>query len=89
MPVALLFHANGLDDVLYRIAISVGLAQGVLDAAVKYAKERRQFGKATAEFRGLLFMNHEIEADTHGEPPRCERGSWQECRWASHTPLSG
>lgn len=51
MPVALLFHANGLDDVLYRIAISVGLAQGALDAAVKYAKERRQFGKATAEFR--------------------------------------
>jgi len=41
MPVALLFHANGLDDVLYRIAISVGRAQGVLDAAVKYAKERR------------------------------------------------
>jgi len=37
-------------------AVSVGLAQGALDAAVKYAKERPQFGKAIAEFQGLQFM---------------------------------
>lgn len=37
-------------------AVSVGLAQGALDAAVGYAKERRQFGKAVAEFQGLQFM---------------------------------
>jgi alkylation response protein AidB-like acyl-CoA dehydrogenase len=37
-------------------AVSVGLAQGALDAAVKYAKERRQFGKAIAEFQGMQFM---------------------------------
>jgi alkylation response protein AidB-like acyl-CoA dehydrogenase len=37
-------------------AVSVGLAQGALDAAIKYAKERRQFGKAIAEFQGLQFM---------------------------------
>ncbi|MBR0895946.1 acyl-CoA dehydrogenase family protein [Bradyrhizobium tropiciagri] len=37
-------------------AVSVGLAQGALDAAIKYAKERKQFGKAIAEFQGLQFM---------------------------------
>jgi alkylation response protein AidB-like acyl-CoA dehydrogenase len=37
-------------------AVSVGLAQGALDAAVKYAKERQQFGKSIAEFQGLQFM---------------------------------
>jgi len=37
-------------------ALSVGLAQGALDAAVKYAKERRQFGKTLAEFQGIQFL---------------------------------
>jgi alkylation response protein AidB-like acyl-CoA dehydrogenase len=37
-------------------AAAVGLAQGALDAAVAYAKERRQFGRAIAEFQGLQFM---------------------------------
>ena len=30
-----------------------GIARGALDAAVKYVKERRQFGKAIAEFQGI------------------------------------
>ena len=33
----------------------VGLAQGALDHAVKYTKERQQFGKAIAEFQGVQF----------------------------------
>jgi len=42
-----------------RIGISaqaVGLAQGALDDAVGYMKERQQFGHAIAEFQGLQFM---------------------------------
>ena len=47
-------------------ALSVGLAQGALDASVQYAKERRQFGKALSEFQGIQFkladMAMEIQA---------------------------
>jgi alkylation response protein AidB-like acyl-CoA dehydrogenase len=34
-------------------ALSLGIAKGALDASVKYVKERRQFGKAIAEFQGI------------------------------------
>jgi alkylation response protein AidB-like acyl-CoA dehydrogenase len=37
-------------------AQAVGIAQGALDVAISYVKERRQFGKAIAEFQGLQFM---------------------------------
>lgn len=52
-----------------RIAIGaqmVGLAQGALGHATKYAKERKQFGKPIAEFQGVQFdlarMATEVEA---------------------------
>jgi short/branched chain acyl-CoA dehydrogenase len=34
----------------------IGLAQGALDHAVQYAKERKQFGKAIGEFQGVQFQ---------------------------------
>ena len=34
----------------------VGLAQGALDHAIAYTKERKQFGKAIAEFQGVQFQ---------------------------------
>jgi alkylation response protein AidB-like acyl-CoA dehydrogenase len=37
-------------------AQAVGIAQGALDHALGYAKERRQFGKPIADFQGLQFM---------------------------------
>jgi len=37
-------------------AQAVGIAQGALDYAVGYVKERKQFGKHLAEFQGLQFM---------------------------------
>ena len=43
-----------------------GLAQGALDHALAYAKQRKQFGKAIAEFQGVQFdlaeMAVEVEA---------------------------
>ncbi len=47
-------------------ALSVGLAQGCLEASVKYGNERKQFGKSLNEFQAIQFklaeMNTNIEA---------------------------
>ena len=37
-------------------AQALGIAQGALDLAARYASERRQFGKPIAEFQGVSFM---------------------------------
>ncbi|MDP2943838.1 MAG: acyl-CoA dehydrogenase [Candidatus Omnitrophota bacterium] len=37
-------------------AQALGIAQGALDAAVKYAKERQQFGKSISSFQGIQWM---------------------------------
>ncbi|MGH3376219.1 MAG: acyl-CoA dehydrogenase family protein [Actinoallomurus sp.] len=37
-------------------AQAIGVAQGALDHASAYVKERKQFGKAIAEFQGIQFM---------------------------------
>ena len=37
-------------------AQAVGLAQGALDHAVRYAREREQFGKSISSFQGIQFM---------------------------------
>ena len=47
-------------------ALSVGIAQGAFEAAVKYSKERQQFGQPIAEFQAIQFkladMATQIEA---------------------------
>jgi butyryl-CoA dehydrogenase len=37
-------------------AQAVGIAQGAMDVAVKYAKERHQFGKPISSFQGIQWM---------------------------------
>ena len=37
-------------------AQAVGIAQSCLDEAVKYAKERKQFGRPIADFQAISFM---------------------------------
>jgi alkylation response protein AidB-like acyl-CoA dehydrogenase len=37
-------------------AQALGIAQGALDVAVKYAKERQQFGKSISSFQGIQWM---------------------------------
>ena len=62
-------------------AQAVGVAQGALDYALGYAKERQQFGKSIAEFQGLQFlladMGMKVEAArqiTYAAAGRSERG---------------
>ena len=45
-------------------AQALGIAQGALDYAVAYAKERKQFGKAIAEFQAIQFMIADMETQT-------------------------
>ncbi len=47
-------------------ALALGMAQGALEAAMRYAKQRKQFGKAISEFQAIQFkladMATEVEA---------------------------
>lgn len=47
-------------------SLAVGIAKGALEASIKYAKEREQFGKPISHFQGISFklasMATEIEA---------------------------
>ncbi|WP_069132356.1 acyl-CoA dehydrogenase [Rhodohalobacter halophilus] len=38
----------------------IGIAQGAFDAAIAYTKERKQFGKAIADFQGVQFQLSEM-----------------------------
>jgi butyryl-CoA dehydrogenase len=50
-------------------ALSLGLAEGAFDLALRYAAERKQFGKPIADFQAIQFqladMATEIEAGRH------------------------
>jgi alkylation response protein AidB-like acyl-CoA dehydrogenase len=44
-------------------ALGLGTAIGAFEAAVRYAKEREQFGKAIAEFQGVQFQLAQMVTD--------------------------
>ncbi len=58
-------------------AQAVGIAQGALDQAVAYVRERRQFGKAVAEFQGVQFSS-----------PTWPWSSRPPARWSTWPPRS-
>ena len=83
-------------------AQAVGIAQGALDAAVGYVKERRQFGQRIADFQGVQFMIAEMAmrveaarqlvyvaaaAAERGEPDLTFRSSAAKC-FASDTAMA-
>ncbi|MCR5181571.1 MAG: acyl-CoA dehydrogenase family protein [Clostridia bacterium] len=47
----------------------LGIAQGAMDEAVKYVKERQQFGRTLSKFQGIQFMLADMETKIN-----CARG---------------
>jgi alkylation response protein AidB-like acyl-CoA dehydrogenase len=74
VPVANLLGAEGdgfkiamatLDRSRLSIAAqAVGIAQGALDAAVRFAGDRQQFGQRVTEFQGIQFMLADMASQT-------------------------
>ncbi len=57
---------HALDDGRIAIAaLAVGAAQGCIDESVRYAKERKAFGKTIGAHQSIAFMIAEMQARTH------------------------
>jgi alkylation response protein AidB-like acyl-CoA dehydrogenase len=46
-------------------ALGLGMAQGAYEAALKYSKQRKQFGKAIAEFQAVQFKLADMATEIH------------------------
>ena len=57
-------------------ALSVGLAQGALDASIKYANERSQFGNEIARFQGIQFKLAQMATDVAAARQLTWRAAW-------------
>ncbi len=71
-------------------AQAVGIAQGALETAVRYAAERRQFGQPIAEFQMIRGMLADMDAATEAARQllykacaEIEAGSREASRWAA------
>lgn len=57
-------------------ALSVGLAQGCLDACLKYTNERKQFGKFLSEFQATQFKLAEMQTNIEAARMLTYRAAW-------------
>jgi alkylation response protein AidB-like acyl-CoA dehydrogenase len=57
-------------------AQAVGLAQGALDEAVKYAKERRAFGKTISEFQAIQWMIADMKTEIEAARGLLYHAAW-------------
>lgn len=46
-------------------SMALGIAQGAFEAAVRYAQQREQFGRAIAKFQGLQWMLADMQTKIH------------------------
>jgi alkylation response protein AidB-like acyl-CoA dehydrogenase len=57
-------------------ANSLGLAQGALNAAVNYSKERKQFGKHLSDFEAIQFKLAEMQTNIEAARMLTYRAAW-------------
>ena len=57
-------------------ALAVGLAQGALEESVKYAKQRRAFGKNIAEFQAIQFMLADMQTEIEAARNLVHHAAW-------------
>ena len=57
-------------------ALSVGLAQGALEEAVKYAKQRRAFGKNIADFQAIQWMIADMQTEIEAARALLYNAAW-------------
>ena len=77
-------------------AQAVGIAQGALDVAVRYASERRQFGRSIGEFQMVAGMLADMDAATEAARQllytacqEIDAGAPDAARWAALAKLVG
>ncbi len=61
-------------------ALSVGIAQGALDASLKYAQERQQFGKHLSEFEAIQWKLADMATDIAAARLLTQRAAWMKTR---------
>jgi alkylation response protein AidB-like acyl-CoA dehydrogenase len=57
-------------------ALSVGIAQGAFDAALKYSKQRKQFGRFISEFQAIQFKLAEMATEIDAARLLVNRAAW-------------
>jgi alkylation response protein AidB-like acyl-CoA dehydrogenase len=57
-------------------AQAVGLAQGALDESVKYAKQRKAFGKSIAEFQAIQWMLADMQTEIEAARGLLHYAAW-------------
>lgn len=57
-------------------ALAVGIAQGAFEAALRYAQERRQFGRPIAEFQAIQFMLADMATQIEAARLLVHRVAW-------------
>ena len=57
-------------------ALALGMAQGALDAALSYAKQRKQFGQAISEFQAIQFKLADMATEVEAARLLVYRAAW-------------
>lgn len=61
-------------------ALSVGIAQGALDASLKYSKERMQFGRQLAEFQAIQWKIAEMATEVSAARILTHKAAWMKMK---------